>query len=217
MAFFEHTKSCKITTFDGLWQSKHREWLIHKLEHVFIFTEFNETVLERERGSKPDESQRRGRAAGRLLAEITLSLIATVEWSCQRITGTAWDYACSAGSDEHKVPLTCSYLTGLLSASRALCLLDCQTGKKKQKKNTSLQADSSIVIWTDKGVKAWWMCGRLDRDCTEEMYGLVGKENGRCLPVDGKMRYRLATVVMEKRRGRGLDEPANHYFWKFRF
>lgn len=114
--FFEHEK----------WQNHHRT-----LEHVFVSTEFNETVLEREGGSEPDGSHGGGRAAGSLLAEITPSLIATVEWSCRRITGTACDCVLSASSDEQKVPLTCSYLTGLLSASRALCLLDRQSGRKK--------------------------------------------------------------------------------------
>lgn len=50
---------------------------------MFVFTEFNETVSEPERGSEPDERQKKGRAAGSLLAEITLCLIATVERSCR--------------------------------------------------------------------------------------------------------------------------------------
>lgn len=137
-----------------VWQLKWREWPIGKLKYMFILIVFNETVSEPEKkrgggGSKLDESQKRGRAAGSLLAEITLSLIATVEWSCQKITGTAWGCSLSAGIDEQKVPLTCSYLTGMLSTSRALCLMDCQT------KKSSPQAGSSMVTWIDKRSE-WW-------------------------------------------------------------
>lgn len=120
-------------------------------------------------GLKPDESQKRGRAAGSLLPEITPSLIATVERSHRRITGTAWGCSLSAGSDEHKVPFTCSYLTGWLSASRALCLLHCQTEKKKKK--STLLASSVIVARTDKVVTDGWMCGWVGRDYSEEWAG----------------------------------------------
>lgn len=101
---------------------------------MFIFTDINESMLKLEGGGGVGSSLMRARKEaeqqGSLLAEITLSVIAAAERSCQRITGTAWGCLLSAGSDEQKVPLTCSYLTELLSASRALCLLDCQTRKK---------------------------------------------------------------------------------------
>lgn len=60
-----------------------------KLEHVFIFPEFNESECWSQRGEeagavrKPDESQKRGGTAGIVLAEITPSLIATAARSCQ--------------------------------------------------------------------------------------------------------------------------------------
>lgn len=110
-----------------------------KLEHVFIFPEFNESECWSQRGEKagevrkPDESQKRGGAAGIVLAEITPSLIATAERSLpgsQAQCGAAQSAAC----DKQKVPLTCSCLTGSLSASSTLSFGLTHFKKKKKKK-----------------------------------------------------------------------------------
>lgn len=149
------SKACQfINQSDGTCVCKWRKQLIIISEHVFIFTEFNETVLEPEKGTELDESQKTGRTVGSLLVGITPSLIATVERCCQRITVTPWG-AHSAGSDEQKVPLTFSYLTKLLSAWRALCLLDCQSEKKALPRVASVWKPQQIKEW----MMDWWVAG----------------------------------------------------------
>ena len=114
-------------------------------------------------GLKPDESQKRGRAAGSLLPQITPSLIAT------------------GGSQAQ-----CGVAHSLLAVMNTRCHLPapiwpagcqpqehfvfCTVRLKKKKKSTPL-ASSGIVARTDKVVTDGWMCGWVGRDYSEEWAG----------------------------------------------